>query len=72
MDSASSSARGYCLTIAFAASAIALSLVHTTSNDADDVLLFMTWATFVPWFVEFVGRPCVRYFILDSSKPDSK
>ena len=60
MEPASSSARFYCLTIAFIAALLAFSFTSKGVGDKYDLMLFFLWATFIPWFVCVVILPVTK------------
>ena len=57
MESGSSNARLYCLTIAFIAALLAYALTPRSMGDKYDLMLFFMWATFIPWFGVVVLLP---------------
>jgi Na+/proline symporter len=59
METGSTNARLYCLTIAFVGALLAFTFGSgpNTRGDRYDLLLFFAWATFIPWFVALVLLP---------------
>lgn len=59
MESGLNNTRLYCLTIAFVSAVMAFALGSGTgvTGDTSNVLLFLVWATFIPWLVVFVILP---------------